>query len=128
MEYNHLIKTNKDYEQALARIDELFDAKPGTKEADELELLVALVELYEQKLYHIDPPNPIDAIKYRMEQEGLTNSDMVEYLGSKSKVSEVFSGKRGLSLTMIRKLSSGLNIPAEVLIKCPVRVNAQQNQ
>lgn len=128
MEYNHLIKTNKDYEQALARIDELFDAKPGTKEADELELLVALVELYEQQLYHIEPPNPVDAIKFRMEQEGLTNSDMEEYLGSKSKVSEVFSGKRGLSLTMIRKLSSGLNIPAEVLIKCPVRVNAQQNQ
>ncbi len=128
MEYNHLLKTNKDYEQALARIDELFDAKPGTKEADELELLVALVELYEQNLYHIDPPNPIDAIKYRMEQEGLTNSDMEEYLGSKSKVSEVFSGKRGLSLTMIRKLSSGLNIPADVLISCPVRVNAQQNQ
>lgn len=128
MEYNHLIKTNKDYEQALARIDELFDAKLGTKEADELELLVALVELYEQQLYHIEPPNPVDAIKFRMEQEGLTNSDMEEYLGSKSKVSEVFSGKRGLSLTMIRKLSSGLNIPAEVLIKCPVRVNAQQNQ
>jgi HTH-type transcriptional regulator / antitoxin HigA len=128
MEYNHLIKTNKDYEQALARIDELFDAKPGTKEADELELLVALVELYEQQLYHIEPPNPVDAIKFRMEQEGLTNSDMEEYLGSKSKVSEVFSGKRGLSLTMIRKLSSGLNIPAEVLIKCPVRVNAQQHQ
>ena len=128
MQYNHLIKTNKDYEQALARIDELFDAKPGTKEADELELLVALVELYEQQLYHIEPPNPVDAIKFRMEQEGLTNSDMEEYLGSKSKVSEVFSGKRGLSLTMIRKLSSGLNIPAEVLIKCPVRVNAQQNQ
>jgi HTH-type transcriptional regulator / antitoxin HigA len=128
MEYNHLLKTNEDYEQALARIDELFDAKPGTKDADELELLVALVELYEQNLYHIDPPNPIDAIKYRMEQEGLTNTDMEEYLGSKSKVSEVFSGKRGLSLTMIRKLSSGLNIPADVLISCPVRVSAQQNQ
>ncbi len=128
MEYNHLLKTEKDYEQALARIDELFDAKPGTKEADELELLVALVELYEQQLYHIEPPNPIDAIKYRMEQEGLSNTDMIEYLGSKSKVSEVFSGKRGLSLTMIRKLSTGLNIPADVLISCPVRANAQQNQ
>ncbi len=128
MEYNHLLKTEKDYEQALARIDELFDAKPGTKEADELELLVALVELYEQQLYHIEPPNPIDAIKYRMEQEGLSNTDMIEYLGSKSKVSEVFSGKRGLSLTMIRKLSTGLNIPADVLISCPVRANVQQNQ
>lgn len=125
MNYNHLLKTKKDYERALARIDELFDAKPGTKEADELELLVALVELYEQKLYHIDPPTPIDAIKFRMEQEGLTNSDMVEYLGSKSKVSEVFSGKRGLSLTMIRKLSSELDIPADVLIGKTVRVNAQ---
>lgn len=125
MNYNHLLKTKKDYEQALARIDELFDAKPGTKEADELELLVALVELYEQKLYHIDPPTPIDAIKFRMEQEGLTKSDMVEYLGSKSKVSEVFSGKRGLSLTMIRKLSSELDIPADVLIGKTVRVNAQ---
>ncbi len=81
-----------------------------------MELLVVLVELYEKEHFPIDAPYPIEAIKFRMEQEGLTNSDMVEYFGSRSKVSEVFSGKRGLSLSMIRKLSSGLDIPADVLI------------
>lgn len=116
MSYDRLLKTNEDYEKALSRIDELFDSEPGTPKANELELLVVLVELYEKEHFPIDAPDPIEAIKFRMEQEGLTNSDMVEYFGSRSKVSEVFSGKRGLSLSMIRKLSSGLDIPADVLI------------
>lgn len=119
MSYSRLLKTEEDYKAALARIDELFDSKPGTSEADELELLVALVELYEKERYPIDAPDPVSAIKFRMEQEGLTNEDMTAYLGSKSKVSEVFSGKRNLSLTMIRKLVDGLKIPAEVLIGKP---------
>ncbi len=117
MSYTHLLKTENDYNQALSRIDEIFDAEPNTPEADELDLLVALVELYEKEHYPIEIPDPVSAIKFRMEQEGLTNSDMEKYLGSKSKVSEIFSHKRGLSLTMIRKLVEGLHIPAEILIK-----------
>ena len=120
MSYDKLIKTKKDYNKALKRIEELFDAKSGTPEADELELLVALVELYEKEHFPIEAPDPVSAIKFRMEQEGLTNEDMVAYLGSKSKVSEVFSHKRNLSIAMIRKLVSGLQIPAEVLLGATV--------
>ena len=120
MSYEKLIKTKKDYNKALKRIEELFDAKAGTAEADELELLVALVELYEKEHFPIDAPDPVSAIKFRMEQEGLTNEDMIAYLGSKSKVSEVFSHKRNLSIAMIRKLVSGLQIPAEVLLGATV--------
>ena len=116
MSYNKLIKTEADYEKALKRIDQIFDAEPGTPEADELELLVALVELYENEHFPIEAPDPVSAIKFRMEQEGLSNEDMIQYLGSKSRVSEVFSHKRNLSISMIRKLVTGLHIPAEVLI------------
>ena len=116
MSYNKLLKTEADYNDALKRIDELFDAEQGSPEADELELLVALVELYEKEHFPIEAPDPVAAIKFRMEQEGLSNEDMIQYLGSKSKISEVFSHKRGLSITMIRKLVAGLHIPAEVLI------------
>ena len=114
---NKLIKTNEDYETVLARIEELFDAQPDTPEGDELELLVTLVEIYEKNKYPIEAPDPISAIKFRMEQQGLKNKDLIPYIGSKSKVSEVLSGKRDLSLNMIRKLNAGLGIPAEVLIK-----------
>ena len=116
MSYNKLLKTEADYNDALKRIDELFDAEQGSPEADELELLVALVELYEKEHFPIEAPDAVAAIKFRMEQEGLSNEDMIQYLGSKSKISEVFSHKRGLSITMIRKLVAGLHIPAEVLI------------
>lgn len=116
MAYNKLIKTEEEYERALARIDELFDSEPGSADGDELELLVTLVEIYENEHFPIEAPDPVSAIKFRMEQEGLTNADMIAYLGSRSKVSEVFSGKRQLSITMIRKLVEGLHIPAEVLI------------
>lgn len=117
-----LIKTNEDYEKVLARIEELFDAQPDTPEGDELELLVTLVELYEKKEYKIEAPDPISAIKFRMEQQGLKNKDLIPYIGSKSKVSEILSGKRDLSLSMIRKLNAGLGIPAEILIREPVKV------
>lgn len=112
-----LIKTEADYDKTLARIDELFDALPDTPEGDELELLTTLVTMYEEKHYPIDFPDPIDAIKFTMEQQDLRPVDLVPYLGSKSKVSEVLSRKRALSLSMIRKLSKGLHIPAEVLIQ-----------
>ena len=112
-----LIKTPEEHEKVLKRIEELFDAEPDTPEGDELELLVTLLELYEKEKYPIFSPDPISAIKFRMEQQGLKNKDLIPYIGSKSKVSEVLSGKRALSLNMIRKLNEGLGIPAEVLIQ-----------
>lgn len=112
-----LIKTEEEYEKVLCRIDELFDVSPDTADGDELELLVTLVELYEKEKFPIDEPNPIAAIKFRMEQENLKNKDLIPFIGNKSKVSEVLSSKRSLSLNMIRKLHSGLGIPAQVLIQ-----------
>lgn len=120
MSYNKLIKTEEDYNDALKRIEQLFDAKEGTPEAEELELLSTLVALYEQEHFPIDAPDPVSAIRFRMEQEGLTNDDMVAYLGSKSRVSEIFAHKRNLSISMIRKLVAGLHIPAEVLLGAAV--------
>jgi HTH-type transcriptional regulator/antitoxin HigA len=95
---NRLIKTEQDYEKALTRIEGLMDAAAGTPEMDELELLTALVEMYEDRYYPINPPDPVEAIKFRMDQLGLTRKDMVPYLGTKSKVSEVLNGKRPLTL------------------------------
>lgn len=113
-----IIKTEADYEEALARIDVLMDTDPDveTDEGKELELLVMLVEQYEDIHYPMDLPSPVEAIKFRMEQAVLKQVDLVPYIGSKSKVSEVLSGKRALSLNMIRKLHAGLGIPAEALL------------
>lgn len=116
---NRLIKNEEDYDMALSRIEKLMDAKPGTAEMDELELLTALVEMYEERHFPISPPNPIDAIKFRMEQLGLGQKDMVPFIGTKSKVSEVLNGKRPLTLSMMRSLNKGLGISAEVLLKEP---------
>ncbi|MBI1178713.1 hypothetical protein GC207_14870 [bacterium] len=115
-----VIKTPADHKAALARIEQLFNAKPGTPEGDEFELLSVLVEQYEKAAFPIEPPTPLAAIKFRMEQQGLKNKDLIPYLGSASKVSEVLSGQRSLSLSMIRNLVAGLGIPADVLIaaKC----------
>ena len=110
------IKTEQDYISAISRIEELWGAKKDTLEADELDLLATLVETYEMKYYPIAPPDPIDAIKIRMEQMGLTNSDMVQYLGSQSRVSEILNKKRKLTLGMIKSLYKGLKIPAEILL------------
>ncbi|MBI3118117.1 MAG: DNA-binding protein [Candidatus Hydrogenedentes bacterium] len=112
-----LIKTKAEYKAAMKRIDEIFEAKPGTGEADELELLLTLVDLYEEKHFPIDLPTPVEAIRFRMEQQGLKAKDLAPYIGSASKVSEVLAGKRPLSLTMIRSLVNGLGIPAEVLLQ-----------
>ncbi len=105
---NRLIKNEEDYDMALSRIEQLMDAKPGTAELDELELLTALVEMYEERHFPIGPPDPIDAIKFRMEQLGLGQKDMVPFIGTKSKVSEVLNGKRTLTLAMMRSLNKGL--------------------
>ena len=116
---NRLIKNEKDYEKALFRVEQLMDAKPGTPEMDELELLTALVEMYEDQHYPINPPDPVEAIKFRMDQLGLTRKDMVPYIGTKSKVSEVLNKKRPLTLAMMRSLNKNLGISAEVLLKEP---------
>jgi HTH-type transcriptional regulator/antitoxin HigA len=110
-----LIKTKEDYTLALSRIDELMDAKAGTPEADELELLATLVELYEEKQYPIGMPDPVDAIKFRMEQLGLKQQALVPFLGSRSKVSEVLNRKRPLTLAMMRSLHKGkMTLKAEL--------------
>jgi HTH-type transcriptional regulator/antitoxin HigA len=116
---NRLIKNENDYDTALSRIDQLMDAKSGTPEMDELELLTALVGMYEEQHFPISPPDPIDAIKFRMEQIGLVQKDMIPYIGTKSKVSEVLNGKRPLTLSMMRSLNKDLGISAEVLLKEP---------
>ena len=112
-----VIKTEAEYQATLARIEAIFDAKPGTAKGDELELLLLLAETYEDKAYPIDLPDPIEALRFRMEQEGLKPKDLIPYIGSKSKVSEVLSRRRPLSLTMIRKLVKGLHFPAEVALQ-----------
>lgn len=114
-----IIKTKRDYKAAMARIDEIFDSAPGTPEGDELELLSTLVELYESKAFPIALPDPLTAIRFRMEQQGLKPKDLIPYIGSPSKVSEVLSGQRSLSLSMIRNLVEGLGIPAEVMLRKP---------
>ena len=111
------IKTEEDYESALERINALFDAKPNTPKGDELEVLITLVSAYEDEHYKIDAPDPVEAIKHIMEAQGMHSQDMIKFLGSSSKVSEVMNKKRGLSLSMIRKLTHGLHIPADILVK-----------
>ena len=112
-----IIKTEAGHAAALARIEEIFEAAAGTPEGDELELLAALVELYEQEHFPVGLPDPIAAIRFRMDQQGLKQRDLARYIGSESKVSEVLSGQRGLSLSMIRNLVSGLGLPAAVLLQ-----------
>ena len=114
-----VIKSDKEYKAALARIEALMiaDVKPDSRLGDELELLATLVEIYEEASAPVPPPDPIEAIKFRMEQAGLKQRDLARYIGSKSKVSEVLSGKRALSLRMIRGLHANLDIPADVLLK-----------
>lgn len=118
------IKTDVDYEKVLARIDKLMNLNPelDTKESDELEILVMLVEKYESENWSIAEPDPIEAIKFRMEQMGLEQKDLVPYIGSKSKVSEVLNRKIGLSVNMMRNLYSELHIPLEILINGRVPV------
>jgi len=111
-----LIKTEKQHDAALKHADKLMSAKPGTRQGDELELWVFLIKAYEEVHYPIAMPNPIAAIRFRMEQQGLRRADLIPYIGSKSKVSEVLNGQRSLSLAMIRKIHEGLSIPLDILI------------
>ena len=111
------IKTKADYDKALEEVFHLMDAKAGTPEGDRLEILSILVEIYEEKHFPIETPDPIEAIKFRMEEKNLTVTDLGKIIGYKSRASEILKYKRKLTLDMIRKISSALNIPAEVLVK-----------
>ena len=110
------IETERDYRKALKEIEKLWDAKPNTPMGDRLDVLVTLVEAYEQKHYRGDPPDPIEAIKFRMEQLELKPSDLAKILGGRSRVSEVLNKKRKLTVEMMRSLRKHLAIPADSLL------------
>ncbi|MFB5944284.1 helix-turn-helix domain-containing protein [Albibacterium profundi] len=111
------IKTEDDYIRAIARLEKIFDAKKDSKEGDELEILAILIEKYESENFPIGLPDPIEAIKFRMEQLGYNQNDLAEIIGLKSRASEILNRKRKLSLEMIRKLSAKLHIASDVLIQ-----------
>lgn len=111
------IRNEKDYKKALERLEVIFDAKQGTKDGDELEILAILIDNYENENFPVGMPDPISAINFRMEQMGLKQKDLVEMIGFKSRVSEIMNRKRKLTLDMIRKLNTQLRIPTEVLIQ-----------
>ena len=111
------IKTETDYQQALQRLEVIFDARPGTAEGDELEILGILIDQYEQLHFPIDLPDPVEAIKFRMEQMNYNQNDLARILGLKSRASEILNRKRKLSLEMIRRLHEILHIPTDVLIQ-----------
>lgn len=111
------IRNKKEYNIALKRLEMIFNAKPGTDEGDELEVLGMLIEKYEEKHFPIDLPDPIEAIKYRMEQMGYSQNDLANVVGLKSRASEILNRKRKLTLDMIRSIHEIMNIPTEVLIQ-----------
>src|ERR1700739_4200792 len=111
------IKDEADYERALRRVEELWDSPKGSIESDELDVLATLIEAYEREHYPIDPPNPIEAIKFRLEQRGKDPRALIGVIGGRTRVYEVMSGKRSLSLNMIRSLHKKFHIPADLLIR-----------
>ena len=111
------IRTEKDYELALKELERLWGAKSGTPDGDRLDVLATLIEAYEDKHFPMDPPDPIEAIKFRMEQQGLTRKDLEPLIGTRTRVAEVLNRRRGLSIEMIRRLHQTLGISAEVLIR-----------
>ena len=111
------VKTDQDYDSALARVEDLWGAEPGTYEGDELEVLLTLITAYESANHPVPPPSPIEAIRFVMGQQGLKQADLIPYIGSRPRVSEILRGKRNLTLKMIRSLHSKLGIPAEILIQ-----------
>ncbi|MBI1184745.1 helix-turn-helix domain-containing protein [bacterium] len=111
------IRNEEDYQKGLQRLEVIFDAKKGSEEGDELEILSILIDKYENENFPIGMPDPIEAIKFRMEQMGISQSELAKVVGFKSRVSEILSKKRKLTLAMIRKLHDHLHIPTEVLIQ-----------
>ena len=120
------IKTERDYDAALAEVEALWGAEPDTPEGDKLDVLITLVEAYEARHHPILPPDPIEAILFRMEQSGLERKDLEPYIGHSGRVSEVLNRKRPLTLPMIRKLWKGLHIPLETLIQQSDKTNDRQ--
>src|SRR6266481_2817816 len=111
------IRTKRNYEAALKEVERLWGAKSGTRDGDRLDVLATLIDAYEAEHYPMDPPDPIEAIKFRMEQQGLTRRDLEEIIGTRTRIAEVLNRKRGLSIAMIRRLHEQLGISAEVLIR-----------
>jgi HTH-type transcriptional regulator/antitoxin HigA len=111
------LKNRRDYRHALKKIEALMQAKRNTPEGDRLDMLVTLVEAWERKHYPLDLPDPVEAIKYHMEQNGLAPRDLIPFIGSRNRVHEVLNRKRPLTLKMIQRLHAGLRIPAESLLK-----------
>lgn len=112
-----ILKSEAEYKEALKRFEQLFNAPQGSAESDEADVLALLIQDYEDKQFVIAAPTPIEAIKYRMEQQGLSNKDLAEILGFKSRVTDIFKQNRKLNLAMIRKLHEALHIPLETLVK-----------
>lgn len=111
------IRNEADYEAALAEVERLWGARSGTLEGDRLDVLATLIDVYEAKHHPIDPPDPVDAIRFRMEQQGLSHKDLEPMIGPRNRVADVLNRKRGLSIEMIRRLHERLGISAEVLIR-----------
>jgi HTH-type transcriptional regulator / antitoxin HigA len=111
------IRTKADYKNALAQVEQLWGAKTGTPEGDRLDILATLIDVYESKNYPMDPPDPVEAIKFRMEQQGLTRKDLEPLIGTRTRVAEVLNRRRSLSIAMIRRLHDTLGISADVLIR-----------
>ena len=111
------IRTEADYDAALAEIERLWESEPGTPDNDRFEVLVTLVEAYESRHYPMLPPDPIEALKYHLESRGLSRRDLEPFIGSRARVAEVLNRRRGLTVEMIRKLHEGLGLPAEILIR-----------
>jgi HTH-type transcriptional regulator/antitoxin HigA len=118
------IRTKKDYEFALVEVERLWGAKSGTPEGDWLDVLATLIDAYEAEHYPMDPPDPIEAIKFRMEQQGLTRKDLEPLIGTRTRVAEVLNRKRNLSIGMIRRLNQRLGISADVLIRPSRKIRA----
>src|SRR4051812_40428103 len=118
------IRNKKDHEAALAEIERLWGAKLGTPAGDRLDVLVTLIEAYEAAHYPMDPPDPVEAIKFRMEQQGLSRKDLESLIGTRTRVAEVLNRRRSLSIAMIRRLNKELGISAEVLIRPSRKANA----
>lgn len=116
------IKSEEDYQKAIARLEEIFDAQMNTPEGDEPEVLGVLIDMYEHEHFPIDVPDPIEAIKFRMEQMNYSQSDLAQIVGLKSRASEILNRKRKLSLEMIRKLHEHLHIPADILIQLYISI------
>lgn len=112
-----MIRTKMDYQMAMERFEKIFNAKSGTKESEEADVLAILIKNYEDKTFVIDAPDPLDAIRYRMEQQGLSKNDLAMILGYKSRVTDLFNGHRKLNLSMIRKLHDRLHISLETLVR-----------